>query len=122
MVQCCDITAASLTALITLERQTRVSDGMGGWTELWVADPIGGVWASVKDGSGTERLEADRPESHNLFTFIIRFRGDDSGAPYWNASTSRISFRGRFFNPLSIIDIEMKQKWLRILAREGEPA
>lgn len=120
MVQCCDITAASLSVLITIERRVRTADGQGGWTESWVADPPGGVWAKPTGLSGTERYEAQRQESTNLYTFITRFRGDANGAPYWNATETRLLVRGRYYNVLSIVDMELRQKWLRFYVQEGD--
>lgn len=120
MVQCCDITAADLSTLISIERRTRTTDGQGGWTEAWAADPAGGVWAMVQEGSGTEQRMADRLESLNSFTFFVRFKGNGSGAPYWNATETRIFLRGRYYNVLSSVDLELKQKWVRLITREGE--
>lgn len=120
MVQCCDITTASLTALVFVERRVRTADGQGGWTEAWVADPPEGVWAKPTGLSGTERFEAQRNESTNLFTFILRFRADANGAPYWSAADTRIRARGRYYNVLSIVDMELRQKWLRFYVQEGD--
>lgn len=122
MVQCCDITAASLNTLITVERRTRTSDGQGGWTEGWIADPLGGVWAKVTTGSGSESRAADRIESQNSFNFFVRFRGNEAGAPYWSATEIRITLRGRYYNVVSVIDLELQKKWIKIAAVEGEVA
>jgi SPP1 family predicted phage head-tail adaptor len=120
MVQCCDITTASLTVLVVIERRVRTADGQGGWVETWTADPAGGVWAKVAGLSGTERWEAGRTESTNLYSVYVRFRGDANGAPYWNATDTRISVRGRYHNVLSIVDMELKKKWLRFYTQEGD--
>jgi len=122
MVQCCDITAASLKTLITIERRTRISDNQGGWTENWIADPLGGVWAMVTSGSGSEGRTADRLQSLNSINFFVRFRGADYDAPYWNATETRILFRGRYYNITSVIDLELQKKWIRLSAIEGEIA
>jgi len=120
MVQCCDITTASLSVLIKIERRIRVADGQGGWNEGWIADPAGGVWAMPRGMSGTERYEGQRMESTNLLSFIIRFRGNELGAPYWDATATRLFVRGRYYNVLSIIDLELKKKWLRLYVQEGD--
>ncbi len=122
MVQCCDITAAKLNTLITIERRVRTTDGQGGWTEVYTADPVGGVWAMAREGDGAERSMADRIESLNHFTFFVRFKGDANGAPYWNATETRVVFRGRYYNVVSSVDLELRQKWARLVAREGEVA
>jgi SPP1 family predicted phage head-tail adaptor len=122
MVQCCDITVASLKTLITIERRVRAADGQGGWTESWVADPVGGVWAMATERDGTERFTAMRLESLNMMYFFVRFKGDALGAPYWLATETRIVCRGRVYNVQSIVDVELKKKWLRFMTREGEAA
>lgn len=122
MVQCCDITTASLNTLIYIERRTRTADGQGGWIETWTADPESGVWAKIQNTSGTERYEAQRVESLNLVNFFVRFRGDALGAPYWNATNTRVRVRGRYFNVLAIVDLQMQKKWLRLYCQEGDAA
>lgn len=120
MVKCCDMTPASLKTLITIERQTRTADGQGGWTEVWAADPVGGVYARVQNMSGTKRYEADRTESTNLVNFFVRFKGDANGAPYWQATKTRVICRGRYYNVLAVVDLELQKKWIRIFTQEGD--
>lgn len=122
MVQCCDITVADLKTRIVIERRIRTADGQGGQTESWVADPPNGVYAKVQNMSGTKRYEADRTESTNLVNFFVRFRGNANDAPYWDASATRIVCRGRYYNVLSIVDLELKKKWIRIFTQEGDIA
>lgn len=120
MVQCCDFTPATFNVLINLERRVRTADGQGGWEESWVADPPQGVWARVQNTSGTERYEAMRVESLNLVNFFIRYRGDSFGAPYWRATDTRVVVRGRYYNILAIVDLEMKKRVLRLYCQEGD--
>ena len=122
MVACCDITANKLRNLITIEALSLSTDGQGGHTSTWTADPVGGVYAWIKDGSGSEQLEADRKTSNNFRTAIIRFRGNAQGAPYYEATTFRVVFQGRYYNITSVQDMEMAGKWLRILMVEGDPS
>lgn len=120
MVRCCDITVSDLKTLIVIERRTRTADGMGGWTESWTADPIGGVWAKADHMSGTERNEAARTESTNLINFTVRFRPDANGAPYWQATETRVSCRGRYYNVLSVQDMDLQKKWIKLFCQEGD--
>jgi SPP1 family predicted phage head-tail adaptor len=120
MVACCDITASKLRNLITIEKLALTTDGQGGWTEVWTADPVGGVYAWIKDGSGSEQLEAERKTSNNFRTAIIRFRGNAAGAPYYEATTFRIVFQERYYNITSVQDMEMAGRWLRMLMVEGD--
>jgi SPP1 family predicted phage head-tail adaptor len=41
---------------VTIERNTPVSNGSGGWTDDW--QPLASCWASVVPVGGTERLTA----------------------------------------------------------------
>lgn len=122
MVQCCDITPASLKTRIVIERRVRTADGQGGQTEAWVADPAGGVYAKVQNMSGTKRYEADRTESTNLVNFFVRFKGNAEGAPYWEAASTRVVCRGRYYNVLAVVDLELKKRWIRIFTQEGDIA
>lgn len=122
MVDCCTITTAQLKVRCFFQRRVRTPDGQGGWEESWVADPPEGVLAKVQNLSGTERWEAQRMESTNIFNLFIRFRGNSQGASYWVASETRVVIRGRQYNVLAIQDLEMKKKWLRCLVQEGDPA
>lgn len=121
-MKCCDLTSADLKARIRIERRTRVTDSLGGWAEEWAADPAEGVWASVKNSDGTERWTADRLESLNMVYFYVRFKGDIDGAPYWQATETRIIYRGRQYNVQAVVDLELKQKWIKLTCREGEAA
>jgi head-tail adaptor len=95
---------------------------MGGWEESWVGDPPSGILAKVQNLSGTERWEGQRNESTNIYNLFVRFRGNNLGAPYWQAGETRFIIRGRQFNLLAVQDLEMKKKWLRLLIQEGDPA
>ena len=110
-----------LRTLITIERLTSTADGMGGFTEVWTADPTAGVYAFVKFMSGTERWEADRVHPGNLVRAIIRFRGDANGAPYYT-SGDRVMIRGREYGITAVSDIEFVQKWIQIEMFEGQPS
>lgn len=119
MTLCCDITAGKLNALITIERNTPVADGEGGFTDAWAEDPPGGIWSMVKPGGGAERWFAERVTPGNTFRFVIRFRGDGNGAPYYSAK-DRIIYRGRTYGVESVVDIEDKQTYLELMATENK--
>lgn len=118
-MRCCDITAGKLSALVTIERNTPTSDGEGGFVDAWAADPPGGVWAMVRPVSGAERFEANRVTPGNGCRFVVRWRGDVNGAPYYSAR-DRITYNGRTYGVVSVIDIEDRQRYLEIMAEENK--
>lgn len=119
--KCCDISAGMLKSLIVIERNTPASDGEGGFTDAWAADPEGGVWASVRAVGGAERWFAERVTPGNRYRFVIRFRGrsDEPGAPYYSAA-DRITYNGRTYGIESVVDVEDARKYLEIVAIENK--
>lgn len=118
-IKCCEITAGKLSTLIEIQRNTTSSDGEGGFTDSWAADPPGGVWAMVKPMSGAERWFADRVAPGNRYRFVIRYRDDGNGAPYYSAA-DRIVYQGRTYGIESVIDIEDEHRYIEILAMENK--
>lgn len=118
-MKCCDITAGMLRSLITLERATSTPDGEGGFTDTWAQDPPGGVWAHVKPMSGSERWFADRITPGNRYRFVVRFRGDANGAPYYSAK-DRIVYNGRTYGIEAVVDIDDAGRFLEIMAVENK--
>lgn len=121
---CDEMHAGKLKALITIERKTRTPDGMGGVTDSWTADPVGGVWAYVYGIGGERRwsyeyTDADRRQTRNRYLMVVRFRGDAQGAPYYSAG-DRITYRGRILSVSAVMDMEDRQEWLELATTEGE--
>ena len=122
-MKCCDIHAGQLRALIKIERKVRTPDGMGGFTEVWTADPPAGVWAEWKGYEGTSQFNSEewhamRQTAVNRFRVVIRFRGDAYGAPYYNEA-DRVIYRNREYNIESILDVEDAQRWLKMTCIAG---
>lgn len=120
-MKCCDISAGKLRSKITIERVTQTADGEGGFTDAWAADPSGGVWAMVKPVTGMERFFADRVQPGNRVRFVVRFRGDSNGAPYYSAS-DRIVYKGRTYGIEGVTDIDDAGRFLEIMAAENKPS
>lgn len=118
-MKCCDITAGKMRSKITLERNTPASDGEGGFTDAWAADPVGGVYAMVKAMGGSERWQAERITPGNRYRFVIRYRDDGSGGPYYSAR-DRVIHNGREYGIESVIDVEDERRYLEILAVENK--
>jgi SPP1 family predicted phage head-tail adaptor len=118
MTRCCDITAGQLRSLIQIERVTETDDDEGGFTEVWSADPVDGVYARMKAMGGTERMFAMRETPLNTYKIVIRFRDDGNGAPYYS-SKDRIFYKNRYFAIKSVVDVEDRRKWIEMIAAEG---
>ena len=118
-LKCCDITSGKLKTLISIERNTPASDGEGGFTDAWAADPVGGVWAMVKPVGGSERWFAERVSPGNRYRFVIRFRDDGNGAPYYSAA-DRVVYNSRTYGIESVVDMEDEQRYIEIMAVENK--
>tara|TARA_R110000782_G_scaffold47256_1_gene104021 strand:+ start:5972 stop:6298 length:327 start_codon:yes stop_codon:yes gene_type:complete len=82
---------AKLDQLITIKRETRTTDGMGGDTVALV-DVVADLWAHVRPKTGKEKSEHDKIEAPAMYLFKIRNRSDilDSDRIVWNGSTYNI--------------------------------
>ena len=114
-------TKYNLRHLIYIRRKTKTPDGAGGFTTVWTADPVSGVYADANVLTGTERFEMQRNISSLLTRFHIRFRGDAEGNPYYFAGDS-ILFRGLHYDILKVEDLDFRGEWLQIDAMQGNPS
>jgi len=121
-MRCCDIDPGQFTVKATVEKKVRTSDGMGGFTEVWSADPAGGIWCSLQNLSGSERWEAMRMIPGNLYRITTWFKGDEYGAPYWSAATHRVVIRNRIHGILAVQDVEGAMQYLKMDLFEGKPS
>ena len=116
---CGKYSAGDLQAKITIQRKTRVSDGMGGFTTSW--DTIGTPYAKWSALSGAEAYRAQRINPSIKVKAVIRFKGDSYGAPYYSPA-DRVTYRGREYSIASVIDADDRQEWLELSLAEGEPS
>jgi SPP1 family predicted phage head-tail adaptor len=81
----------NLDQLITIKRETRTTDGMGGDTVALV-DVAANLWAHVRPRTGRELAKHDRVEAPAMYLFKIRNRSDilDSDRIVWNGATYNI--------------------------------
>lgn len=109
-MKCCDITAGSLREPIVLQRENSESDGFGG--EVKSFETYATTKAQVKPISGRELvfgMQLEAAITHRIFT---RFRADVR-------PKDRILLRGSPLNIRSVINIEMRNKWLEIVCEQG---
>ena len=93
-----------------LQSQTKVADGMGGFTVAWVDSAT--VWAAIWPVSAAETIQAAMPTM--TITHRIRIRYKAGIKPAW-----RIVWDGRYFNIVSIVDPNMAHRWLDIMVKEA---
>lgn len=87
------MTAGRMDQPITIERKTRVADGMGGFTETWVPD-VHFIWAAAKAKTGREGRDEGRTNATFVVTFTIYTLADLSELDrvIWNGE--RYNIRG----------------------------
>ena len=91
--------------------QTRVADGMGGFT-MTDSTIASSVAAAIWPVSANEIVQAQAPVM--IVTHRIRIRYRSVMRASW-----RIKFGNRYFNIVSIIDPNMDHRWLDLLCKEA---
>lgn len=95
---------------ITLQREVRTSDGMGGYSTALI--DVATVWAKVIARSGRERAYADRLNAEGAYTFVIRVRSD-------LLESDRILWDGSQYNIRAIARQGSRDMYLEIDAERG---
>lgn len=103
--------AGKLRHRITLQAKTATTDAYGGPIEVWT-DVATNIPASVEPLSGRELVNAQTVNAEITTRITMRYRAGVIAA-------NRITFEGKFYNILSVIDEEMKHRQLVIMASEG---
>lgn len=101
---------SELNKRVTLQIPAKAPDGMGGFTVTWTDAAT--VWAAVWPVNATETIQAGKVGLTVTHRVRIRYRSVVKAG--W-----RISFGGRYFNIVSIIDPNTAHRWLDILCREA---
>lgn len=102
---------------VTFEKQTRVADGAGGWTDSWAAERS--CWAKVEPLSGRERqsaMQLEHPVTHRV---TVRYSSVVAGYHRDGEPRRRIDFKGRKLHIVAIVNLEEANLWLEIMAIEG---
>jgi SPP1 family predicted phage head-tail adaptor len=99
-----------LNKRISIQYQTKVPDGLGGFTTIWTeaAAIFGAIWPV----SANEQIQAAQVTM--TITHRVRIRYRSVLRPSW-----RIKFGTRYFNIVSIIDPNMAHKYLDLLCKEA---
>ena len=102
----------SLRRRITLQYPTRVTDGMGGFTETWVDAAT--VWAAIWPLSSREGLAAGQVAGEVTHRIRIRYR---SGI----RTSWRVRYGERYYNIAGPpVDPNTAHRWLDIPCREAQ--
>jgi len=96
---------------VTLQAPAKAPDGMGGFTVTWTDAAT--VWAAIWPVSASETIQAAQTGMTITHRIRIRYRAVLKAS--W-----RISWGGRYFNIVSVIDPNMAHRWLDIMCREAE--
>lgn len=96
---------------ITIKRESRVSDGMGGDT-VTLVDVVVDLWAHVRPRSGKEVGLHDRVEAPAMYLFVIRYRSDLK-------DDDRIVWNGQTYNIRAILTAGNRTNFLEINAERG---
>ena len=100
-----------LNRQITLQYPTKVSDGMGGFTQAWVDAAT--VWAKISTLRSDEALIAMQTTGTAIHNVIIRYRTDVK-------SSWRIKYGNRYWNIIGPpIDVNQEHRYLDIKAKEA---
>lgn len=100
-----------LDQLITIQRETRTADGMGG-ASVSLTTVVSDLWAHVRPRSGKERGAFDRVEASAMYLFVVRYRDDirESDRVVWNGDT---------YNIRAILTRGARSNWLEFDAERG---
>jgi len=99
-----------LNKRVVLQYTTKVSDGMGHFTETWT--DAAAVWAAIWPTSAKETVQSMQTDM--VISHRIRIRYRSVLRPSW-----RIKFAFRYFNIVSIINPNEKNEYLDIMAKES---
>ena len=103
--------AGTLNKTISIEAPTKTPDGMGGTTNSWkviVTDIPAAIWSI----SATEQVKAQGETMIISHRIRIRYRKDIK--PNW-----RLKYKDSYYNIVSIINPDMGNKILDIMAKEA---
>lgn len=99
----------SLNKRITIEAPTKAPDGMSGFTDIWTA-VASDVPAAIWPVSGKEIIRGESVAAIATDRIVIRYRKV-------MRTSWRISWAGKYFNIVSIVDPNRSHEWLHILCK-----
>lgn len=112
-IKTADITAGEFRFLVTVQRPTNSADGSGGFDVVW--NDVATFYAQITNEQGDERYgdgTTGRVRTFQRFAFSTWWRTDI-------AQTDRLSFQGTLYNIRALNNIELRNKFLVIVAESG---
>jgi SPP1 family predicted phage head-tail adaptor len=109
-VKCCEITAGMLREPIALQREVSEDDDFGGQVKEF--QTFANTKAYVKPLSGREAVFGMQLEGRLTHRIYMRYRADLH-------PKDRIVIRGEPVQVRSVINLELRNKWLEVLCEEG---
>ena len=103
--------AGELDKVITIQREVKTPDGMGGNT-VTLTDVVADLRAHVRPKTGGERAAYDSVEASAMYLFVVRYRSDI-------LESDRILWDGKYYNIRAIMDRGSRANYLEIDAQRG---
>ena len=97
--------------IITIQAETRTSDGGGGYTQTWT--DYHEAYASVRPVSGAESYKQGQMSDTQLYEFVIRYETKRTITP-----AHRIKYGTRMFQVRTVINHEERNRYLIMRAEE----
>ena len=110
MANCDCLSASQLIHVAEIYTETKVADGIGGYTRTWAL--LDTVRCRFTPKSGREALLQERIRNPITHTVIMRYRNDFD-------HNAKLIYDGREFNIKSVIDIKERKRWLTVDAIEN---
>lgn len=95
---------------IKLESATNTVDTGGGMTQVWAT--LANIYANIKPISGTETFRQGKVSSDTTHELTIRYRSDIS-------TKYRICYGSRIFSIQSILNIDERDRFMKLSCKEG---
>lgn len=109
-MKCCDLTSGMLRTTGSLQRLERAPNGSGGFDDTWTeyATPR----MKVVPMSGGEKLHSNRLDATGMARVYMRYRSDI-------VESDKLTIEGNDHQIRSIVDIELRHKWLELMIERG---
>lgn len=101
---------------ILIRENTPSVDAYGERSESW--GDVEEVWARVEPISGSEFLRADRTTANVTHRITMRYRDDLGTGDTEMSPRYQLTYDGRTFEPVRVIDMDERHRWVEVLAQE----
>ena len=109
-MKCCELSAGMLRTPVAIQAIVKTPDGAGGFAHTWVT--LDTVRAHVKPLSGSEAVRGMQIEDKVSHRIFMRYRADVK-------AKDRLLIEGEPYNIRAVLDLEMRKRWMEILAEKG---